>query len=148
MTERKAKYKAGQPVEEVSLAEQESVDLQAKAAESQDLTPTLPSREGGEQAPDVSPMPGLIEGRIVHYVLTEEDARKVNELRHASGNQGERVFAGEHCPMIITRVGKMNSHYVDSESGQVFVDGNFQYWTNACFDEFQMPGTWHWIERS
>lgn len=88
-------------------------------------------------------MEGLIEGRIVHYVL-------------------EEFNRGTHRPAIITRVhGQTDDHQCNL---QVFLDAATDYpeiqvvsFLNcgmlfvpcAPFDDIgQKPGTWHWIEGS
>ncbi len=81
-------------------------------------------------------MDGLIEGRIVHYVMTD--------------GRG----AGLHRPAIIV-------HVWDKATGcvqlQVFTDGSndgpehahgLLWATSVSHSEDPMPRTWHWIERS
>lgn len=87
-------------------------------------------------------MEGLIEGRIVHYVLPE------------GPNQGE------HRPAVVVRAWGRYPHASPEASGmvnlQVFFDGtndghglNTQPWrTSVHYSEEQLPGTWHWIERA
>lgn len=101
-------------------------------------------------------MNGLVEGRIVHYVLTEEDAKEINILRYAAGiakskmHTGNLVVANEHYPAIIVRV--FHNEYGQGEHGvnlQVFLDGNDSHW--VCSRRFAEPadlkaGTWHWVE--
>lgn len=82
-------------------------------------------------------MEGLIEGRIIHYVLP--DGR--NE--------------GAHRPAIIVMVWDKEDGLVNL---QVFTDGTNDYpahlsqgvmWaTSVRYDENKAPGTWHWIERA
>jgi len=109
-------------------------------------------------------MEGLIEGRIVHYVLNDNDAGSVNQKRAASfgyspdapkGAQmhlGNRAMAGEHCPAIVVRV--WPHEYGDDKPGanlQVFLDGNDSLWvTSAKFAEPEAIelGTWHWVEKA
>jgi hypothetical protein len=84
---------------------------------------------------------GLIEGRIVHYVLMN----------------------GEHRPAIIVKVWDVAN--MPPENGcsnlQVFMDygendGGFEEHpyplarlkTSVLYDESCVPGTWHWIKRS
>lgn len=109
-------------------------------------------------------MNGLVEGRIVHYVLTEEDANQINITRLASQlarekvqtenkvilHTGNTVMAYEHFPAIIVRV--FHNEYGQGEHGvnlQVFLDGNDSHW--VCSRRFAEPadlkaGTWHWVE--
>ena len=103
-------------------------------------------------------MKGLIEGRIVHYVLTDEDAKQINILYQASmiaksrQHVGNNVMTGEHFPAIITRV--FHNEFGNGEPGvnmQVFLDGNDSHWVVS--KRFAQPaelknGTWHWIEEA
>ncbi len=98
-------------------------------------------------------------GRIVHYVLTKEDAKQINRrrtdsesirLRMAGGSWptgaqahiGKQVEAGQHLPMIVTEVDPNNG--VD---GQVFLNGNDTYWVQSRKEDVT-PGSWHWPERT
>ncbi len=98
-------------------------------------------------------------GRIVHYVLTEEDAKQINrrrtngesiKLRMAAGlwptgaqaHIGKQVEAGQHFPMIVTEVDPNDIYGVD---GQVFLNGNDTYWVQSRKEDV-IPGTWHWPE--
>jgi hypothetical protein len=86
-------------------------------------------------------IPGLIEGRIVHYVLQ-------------SGRN-----TGEHRPAIIVKVWNANRAY-GMVNMQVFTDGTNDYlhtdpwssgiaWaTSVHYSETKEPGTWHWIEKA
>lgn len=99
---------------------------------------------------------GLIEGRIVHYVLAPHDVPV--EFSHC---------VGLHRPALVVNAWP----YLDREDGYsnltVFVDwsndGNFDIdekgrgvnraapsiWaTSRIYSEDKTPGTWHWIERT
>lgn len=106
-------------------------------------------------------MEGVMEGRIVHYVLTDSDAEQINRRRvpgvghaenwpaGAQAHVGNHVMAGEHFPAIIARV--FPKEYGD-EPGcnlQVILDGNDSYWaTSVKHDGDPLNlGTWHWPER-
>jgi hypothetical protein len=85
-------------------------------------------------------MKGVTEGRIVHYVLPDGNAK------------------GEHRPAIIVRV--WNQSAVDEPDYavcnlQVFTDSTNDYpdngsgtmWvTSAQYDDSKQDGSWHWIE--
>lgn len=81
-------------------------------------------------------MDGLIEGRMVHYVME-------------TGNYGS------HRPAIIVRVWSQDN---GCSNLQVFIDGTndggedgiAHLWkTSRAFDDQEKkPGTWHWIERA
>ena len=89
-------------------------------------------------------MDGLIEGRIVHYVMT--------------GGRSQ----GEHRPAIVVR--NWSNADIPGSDGmvnlQVFTDALNDYpagvpgstgimWsTSAHYSENKEPGTWHWIEKA
>ncbi len=104
----------------------------------------------------------ITEGRIVHYVLDEENAKEINrrrtngesiKLRMSGGSWpagaqahiGKEVRAGQHFPMIVVEVDPNDTYGV---GGQVFLNGNDVYWVQSRRnDESHLPGTWHWPER-
>lgn len=110
----------------------------------------LPKYQPAKQAPTI--------GRLLQYVLTEQDAKAINLRRAAcrdwarvvrgwpdgvavfSGNTAE---AGQAFPLLVTRVfgtdGKVN--------GQVLLDGNDSHWVTSAIEGFE-PGTWSWPVRS
>mgnify|MGYP000989721294 CR=1 FL=1 len=77
-------------------------------------------------------IPGLTEGRIVHYVLPD---------------------GIEHRPAMIVRVW---DHGTGMSNLQVFTDGSNDQsvdqgliWRGSIFySEDKLPGTWHWIEKA
>jgi hypothetical protein len=104
-------------------------------------------------------MDGLIEDRIVHYVLTDTDAKEINAA-HTAANQtptasripgiqyhaGNSVAAGEHCPAVIVKVWNKENGYVNLK---VLLDGEDDYWaTSKSYNDGKEPGTWHWIEKA
>lgn len=107
-------------------------------------------------------MEGLIEGRVVHYVINDQDAIEINRRRvpgvghgenwpaGAQAHVGNHVMAGEHFPAMVVRV---FPHEFGDEPGanlQVLLDGNDQFWaTSIPFAEPEALrlGTWHWIEK-
>jgi hypothetical protein len=81
-----------------------------------------------------TPMPGLTEGRMVHYVL----------------DQGPS--SGEHRAAVITRIWDHGRGYCNLT---VFVDGSndgYDRWpawiTSVAYSEAPKPRTWHWIEKA
>ena len=89
-------------------------------------------------------MDGLIEGRRVHYVLTEQDSQ-----RHP----------GEHRPADVVRVvskeeGTANLYVLVDGTNDVSTEGlgseagpPVLWRTSVRFDEeTKEPGTWHWLE--
>jgi hypothetical protein len=93
-------------------------------------------------------MEKLVAGRIVHYVLSESDAKEINHDREAYPcRKGNFVSVGQTYPMIIVRVWESESAG-SGVNGQVILDGNDSYW--ACsrpYDPGGRPGTWHWSLR-
>lgn len=79
-------------------------------------------------------------GRIVHYILTEDD---VLATRSKHGNPHH---AGQHVPMIIVVVwpNEYGPNF-DGVNGQVFLDGTDSLWITSK-KEGTEPGTWHWPE--
>lgn len=96
--------------------------------------------------PSVSGMPGLTEGRMVHFVMPD----------------------GQHRPAIVVLVWHVSGACPGYVNLQVFTDGTndlssqgklhpddvdriaFGIWwrTSVCYSEGKEPGTWHWIERA
>lgn len=109
-------------------------------------------------------------GRIVHYVLSFDDANAINKRRSDAQNLnaagvtlasqrlgpqihvGVFVHAGEAYPAIITRVPIRSEDFVNL---QVFLDGNDVFWAIEVPSAQGNPGdtrefehaTWHWPER-
>jgi hypothetical protein len=86
------------------------------------------------QAPTLppAPIPGLTPGRMVHYVLSQD----------------------EHRPGIITKVNDATTGTINLV---VFFDGELdgrskdypQVWSkNVEYSEFNVVGTWHFIEKA
>lgn len=95
-------------------------------------------------------------GRIVHYVLTEGDAAKMNaryddaqrnvdamraDRPGFQAHAGNHVVAGEAVPMIIVKV------WPDSVNGQALLDGNDSLWVTSVH-EGDGPGKWSWPPRT
>lgn len=106
-------------------------------------------------------MEGVGIGRIVHYVLTEQDAKDVNRRRTTTASIADRsrqlsdkwsvgaqahignvAIAGQHYPMMVVVV------FSDAVvNGQVLLDGNDSLWmTSVGFAMAGGKGTWHWPE--
>lgn len=96
-------------------------------------------------------------GRIVHYVLTADDAGAVNRRRQhysayqseswpggAQAHSGNHVNEGEHVPTVVTVAWENESN--NGINGQVLLDGNDSLWVTSV-QEGEAPGTWHWPER-
>lgn len=107
-------------------------------------------------------------GRIVHYVLSELDADRINRRRVKNATLtdewvkgtvahiGNHAKAGQKFPAIVTAIHTPGSTDIN---GQVFLDGNDNLWiTSAQYEEFDagnalegaepQPGTWHWPSRT
>jgi hypothetical protein len=92
-------------------------------------------------------MEGLIEGRIVHYVVNSSDVKAVNESRECNHVFGNHMMAGEHFSAIVVRVLGEGSLV----NLKVFLDGDDFLW--ATSRNFAEPaalgnGTWHWVEKA
>lgn len=98
-------------------------------------------------------------GRIVHYVLTEDDATQINKRRAdvfnirerlvagtwplgAQAHVGNKVSAGQHVAVIVTGVWGTGQ----TVNGQAILDGNDSFWVLSAL-EGEGPRTWHWPER-
>lgn len=100
-------------------------------------------------------------GRIVHYMLSENDAEQVNRRRTSSasiagqiplgkwpiGAQahiGNRPSAGDVVPLLIVRVWP-DEYGVDvpGVNGQAFLDGNDVLWVTSVREGAE-PGQWMW----
>lgn len=83
-------------------------------------------------------------GRIVHYMLSEQDANAINKRRQdadahmakhqdrSDGSQihvGNQVQAGQVYPMIITRV--WGNEPTSGVNGQILLDGSDTYWATS-----------------
>lgn len=98
-------------------------------------------------------------GRIVHYMLSNDDAESINRRRKDATNHmtehrtradglqihvGNDVRAGDQYPMIITQVWGAAGP-IDTVNGQVFLDGNDLFWVTSI-KEGDKPGTFRWPE--
>lgn len=97
-------------------------------------------------------------GRMVRYVLTGDDAEKINRRRTsgasiltrmergvwpvgAQAHIGAEVHAGDYWPGLIVAVARGSSNV----NLQVFLDGCDVFWAvGRNLDEAHTPGTWHW----
>ncbi len=103
-------------------------------------------------------------GRVVRYLLSDQDAREINRrrttgeeiasrirLNHggatfwplgAQAHIGNKVSAGKEFPMMVVDVDAPLTGVV---SGQVFLDGNDVLWVKHA-SEGTENGTWQWPE--
>lgn len=99
-------------------------------------------------------------GRIVHYRLSEDDAKQINRRRTdgaaiaqrmkmepaqwpagAQAHIGNNVTEGDTFPMLITRV--WGSNPTAAVNGQCYLDGNDVLWvTSACVGEGPRSFSW------
>lgn len=110
-------------------------------------------------------MHGVIEGRIVHYVLTAEDVLQIarrrtsgREIRErldqvppawpagAQAHIGNPPRSGTHTAAMIVQVWSPSTVNL-----QVFLDGNDVLWVTSAVEgvggDEAASGTWHEIER-
>lgn len=94
------------------------------------------------------PMPSV--GRIVQYVLSQDDAERINDRRVRGLGYGNTEPAGDVRPLIVVRVWPDEfGPGIPGVNGQALLDGNDQLWiTSAKEDAAGSPGTWHWPERA
>lgn len=87
-------------------------------------------------------------GRIVLYVVSEHDARLVNERRaeHAFPQGINLPQPGDVLPLIICRVWTPELYDgKETVNGQLMLDGGGVLWkTSVHLGEPETPGTWHW----
>ena len=105
-------------------------------------------------------MEGLVGGRVVNYVLSEQDHVEVlrrrtdpNGIRGrieegtwpfgAMAHIGNPVLGGDILPAMVVKV-----HPDDTVNLKVMLDGTDVLWVQAvALDETKAQGTWHWIPR-
>lgn len=99
-------------------------------------------------------------GRVLHYVLTSENADQINRRRTngssiaarmkadptawpagAQAHIGNEAHEGQIFPLIVTRVWSPGC-----VNGQVLLDGNDAFWVTSR-TEGTDPGTWQWPPR-
>lgn len=87
-------------------------------------------------------------GRIVLYVFTADDARKLNHQTSEENRPGNYAQEGDIRPLLICRVWPPELYEGRSSvNGQVFIDGEGSIWkTSVHCDDAKKPGTWHWPE--
>ena len=87
-------------------------------------------------------METLSVGRIVQYVLSQQDVDGI-VVRRASGSRtGNPPMVGDVVPAIVVQPhpGKELSF-----NGQAFLDGNDSLWlTSVPYSTESKPRTWHW----
>lgn len=82
-------------------------------------------------------------GRIVHYMLSADDARRITTQRkgaHAGDGGGNFVEEGQVYPMLIVRIWGETEQ--SSVNGQVFLDGNDTLWVTSA-GQGDGPRQWH-----
>ena len=111
-------------------------------------------------------MEGLKPGRIVYYVLSEQDAVEINRRRTTGASIAERmkygddpqlkawpagaqahigneVSLGEIVPAMVLKVWSQDS---GCSNLKVMLDGTDTYWaTSRSFAADRTLGTWHWM---
>jgi hypothetical protein len=98
-------------------------------------------------------------GRIVHYVLTEQDADAINRRRadaiksrtadaHSGAilHNGNTATAGDTCPAMVVRIFPGGTEASGGCNLQVFLDGNDTYWATSRVEGAE-PGQWCWPPR-
>jgi len=86
-------------------------------------------------------------GRIVHFRITEHNAKQINAQRTQAGlatKTGNVAREGDVYPLLIVRVWDCNL-----VNGQLFLDGNDTLWVTSqppAKEDGQL-GAWFWPER-
>ena len=94
-------------------------------------------------------------GRIVHYVLSEQDAEAINRRRVTGSGRGKHrvpvgvqahvgnpAHEGDVVPAIVVWA---DNNEAGTFTGQAFLDGNDTLWiTSVPFDVEGARGSWHW----
>ena len=92
------------------------------------------SREtfGQTPEPEPAPIPGLINGRVVHYVLDQDKHRTA------------------HITAVVDAVEGIVNLYVlyDGENDGRSALSCSEWKKNVEYSEFAIPGTWHFIEKA
>lgn len=82
-------------------------------------------------------MDGLVAGRIVYFVHSEDSAKA------AAADAGNRVRAGDVEPAMVVRVWDQSTGGVNLK---VHRDGPVDQWvTSVPYSEEPKPRTWHWM---
>lgn len=85
-------------------------------------------------------------GRVVHYTLSEDDARVITHRRETvHGVHGNFVQAGQVYPATVVRVFEANPN--GACNLQVQLDGTDTHWATSR-PEGTEPGTWAWPPRA
>lgn len=100
-------------------------------------------------------------GRIVHYMLSDQDAEQINRRRTTGPSIAERIGqdkwplgaqahignearGGDVCPAMIVRV--LSASDVGTSNLQVFLDGNDTFWATSrgqvVADSTDKKGLW------
>ena len=90
----------------------------------------------------------LKQGEVVHYRVTEMDAREINFWRNNPGGiqgnvqiaKGNPLVAGERVPLMVVKVSG------DRINGQALLDGNDSVWVKSA-TEGDEPGQWSWGDK-
>lgn len=80
-------------------------------------------------------------GRIVHYRLSDHDAKEINKQRVEAGHTGNRAEAGQTYPAMIVRTFGGTTCNL-----QVYLDGPDTYWATSRAEGDQ-DFTWCWPPR-
>jgi len=104
-------------------------------------------------------MDGLVPGRIVYYVVSEQAAAEIMRRRTTGGSIAERlkvlawpagaqahlgneVKVGDIYPAMVLRVWGSSG----CSNIKVMLDGSDEYWaTSVSFEDDKRPGSWHWL---
>jgi hypothetical protein len=94
-------------------------------------------------------MDGLTEGRIVHFVLAENEHRPaiVVKVWRNYNEAGELVPPDNGVSNLQVFTDGLNDRYHSEQLPQGFESG-IAWKTSVLYSENKEPGTWHWIEKA
>lgn len=83
-------------------------------------------------------------GRIVLYRLQAHEAAQLNAQREKGVRpEGNQLFEGQECPLLVVRVFNSENPEFQSVNGQVFLDSSDVIWVTSR-QEGTAPGQWRW----
>ena len=83
----------------------------------------------------------LAMGKIVQYVLSQQDVEGIVQRRVSGSRAGKPPAVGDVVPALVVR---SNLTKERSFNGQAFLDGNDSLWlASVPYSAKSKPGTWH-----
>lgn len=95
-------------------------------------------------------MEGLTEGRMVHFVLDENEHRPavIVKVWRKWGPDGKSLIAPDNgCSNLQVFTDGINDRYHADHLPKGF-EGGIAWKTSVLYSESKEPNTWHWIEQA